>query len=221
MRRTGFSLCAAPACKPERAKALERQGALARESPGVAKTDAIAHYRAAHDTTNPAALRYAHLKAAFADSSLASRTDGYALGSRARIARELGQRERAVNLLNAALTACLSGNAGDPKAPRLPPVQAFDSIDPRGQADSWLKAALLDGLVELSRFSTYFARGTPMEQPTLDRLEALKATGFIRPPMERRRQLMRVLTGAQLGPLPDRAVTESAPDNLNPALWGG
>jgi FkbM family methyltransferase len=209
------------ACKAERAKALERQGALARESPGVAKADAMTHYRAAHDPKNPAALRHAHLRAAFADPVWESRTDGYGLGSRARIARELGEREQAVNLLNAALKACFDGNAGDPDASRLPPVQAFDSIDPGNQQEAWLKAALLDGLVELSRFSTYFARGTPLEQPTLDRLEALKATGFLRAPMERRRQLLRVLTGAQGGPLPDPAVTKLAPDNLNPGLWGG
>ena len=124
-------------------------------------------------------------------------------------------------MLNEALKQCLARDPGAPEGDSLAPIAAFDAVDPHGCHGEWLKAALLDGLVELSLFSTYFARGTPMQQLTLDRLEALKATGFMRAPMERRRQLLRVLVGLQPGPTPDPLLETLRADNLNPGLWGG
>ena len=209
------------ACKPERAKILEREGALARGPATAPGAEPLGHYRAAHDAKNAPALRLAHLNAAYAGMENAPRRDAHALASCARVARELGLRERAVGLMNEALKACLEGDPVSRNGPSLAAVEAFDTIDPQGRTREWLKAALLDGLVESSVYSTYFARGGPLQQTTLDRLEALKATGFIRAPMERRRQLLRVLLRLQAGPVPDAAVTTYKADNLNPELWGG
>lgn len=209
------------ACKAGRAKLLERRSALARGPAAIGKADPFAHYRAAHDAKSPPATRYAHLKAAFESLESLADTDAYGLASRARVAREMGLRQRAVDLLNEALKACLAAEPGPPRGPFLPPIADFDTIDPLGPHGEWLKAALLEGLVALSSFSTYFTRGTPLQQPTLDRLEALKATGYLRAPMERGRQLLRVLAGLQPGPLPDPLLATYKPDNLNPELWGG
>ncbi len=209
------------ACKPERAALLERQGVLTRAQATVAKADPFDHFRAAHEKTNAAGLRLAHLRAAY--SGLAqlntSRPDAWTLSSCARVARELGLRLRAVELMNEALTLALQDARGAPPARHLAPVPAFDAIDPGSRPGEWLKASLLDGLIELSSFSTYYARGTPLQQPTLDRLEALKDSGFMRAPMERRRQLLRVGCGLQPGPVPDPLLAEDRADNLNPGLW--
>lgn len=209
------------ACKPSRARLLESRGALARETAAIGKADPLAHYRAAQDANSAPAARYAHLKAAFEGLEAFADHDAYGLASRARVARELGLRQRAVEHMNEALKACLAGDPGAPKGPFLPPVEAFDAIDPAGLHGEWLTAALLDGLVALTDFSTYLARGTPREQPTLDRLEALRVTRFQRAPMERRRQLMRILLRRQPGPAPDPLLAAYRTDNLNPELWGG
>jgi len=211
------------ACKADRAKELEARGALARSSARVAGSGPLAHFRAAHDRSNPPAIRHAHLEAAHAALAgvCASGGDAWDLASCARVARELGLRQRAAELLNESLKACLAGDPGGRRGDSLPAVAAFDAIDPRRSHGEWLKASLLDGLVESSVFSTYFARGTPMQQLTLDRLEALKATGFMRAPMERRRQLLRVLAGLQPGPVPDPLLQAFRSENLNPGLWGG
>ncbi len=209
------------ACKTGRAKLLESQGVLARGTAAIGKADPFAHYRAAHDAKSPPAARYARLKAAYEGLEAFAEHDAYGLASRARVAREIGLRQRAVERMNEALQACLAADPGPPRGPHLPPVDAFDAIDPAGRHGEWLKAALLDALVALTDFSTYYARGTPREQPTLDRLEALRATRFQRAPMERRRQLMRVLSGLQAGPVADPLLSGYKPDNLNPELWGG
>ena len=62
----------------------------------------------------------------------------------------------------------------------------FDTIEPGGRHAAWLRASLLDALVTLSVFSTYFMHGTTLQNPMLANLEALRSTGFQRSPMERR-----------------------------------
>lgn len=209
------------ACKPERAKTLERQGLLARRAASVSKADPFDDFIAAHDRKNSAAIRLARLKAAYSGFTqlCGMQLDAWTLASCARVARELGRRQRAIELLNEALTLCLKGDLDERPARHLAPVAAFDTIEPGNEDAEWLKAALLVGLVELTAFSSYFARGTPLQQPTLKRLEALKATGFMRAPMERRRQLLRVVCGLQNGPQLDPLLADYRPDNLNPGLW--
>ena len=206
------------ACNPARAALLEREGSLARETAAPPEpADLLAHYRAAHDEAVGPAARYAHLLAAYAVMQGAD--DACGLGTCARLARELGHRQRAIDLLERALGAVR--DPAPPETASLPASAAFDAIDAAGRPLEWLQAGLLDALVTLSGFSTYFALGTPLLQPTLDRLEALKATGFQRPPMERRRQLLRIAAGLQQGPLPAQNLARSGPDNRNPDLWGG
>ena len=81
---------------------------------------------------------------------------------------------------------------------------------------------MLDELISAGAFSGYFAQGTEAKRAALlQRLEKLRETGFQRAPMERRRQLIRVFTGLQPGPVSDPLLTSFAADNLNPELWGG
>jgi len=140
--------------------------------------------------------RHAQLQAEYARMELLCARGGDAsmLAECARLARALGEREQAVGLLNRAIGLC---------------------------RDPALLASLLADVVALSAFSTYFVREPGMRDTMMRRLEALKATGRMRAPMERRRQLMRVLAGLQPGPVPDALLAARAPDNLNPELWAG
>lgn len=166
------------ACKPDRAKLLERSGAL-----------------------EPAAgPRYVRLQAEYVrmQALCADGGDASVLAECARVARALGERQQAAGLLNRAIVLCQGAGS-----------------------DARLLAALLAEVVMLSAFSTYFVREPALRDTMMRQLEALKATGFMRAPMERRRQLMRVLAGLQAGPLPDALLAARAPDHLNPELWGG
>ena len=58
-------------------------------------------------------------------------------------------------------------------------------------------------------------------QPTLDRLEALKATGFQRAPMERRRQLVLMRFRNQPGPVQSPLLAVRSEHNRNPEYWLG
>ena len=210
------------ACKPARAACLERQGWLAREpAPLPSGGDAIAHFRAAHDEGAGAAARHAHLRAALAAASaMAPGDDPYALATCARIARELGERRRAIDFIEQGLGRCGHRDPGGPRGPALAAIAGFDALEPKGRPSEWLRASLLDALVTHSAYSTYFARG-PLQAATLERLESLRTSGFQRPPMERRRQLMRILARHQAGPEPAACLAAYGPDNLNPELWGG
>jgi FkbM family methyltransferase len=116
------------------------------------------------------------------------------LAACAQVARAHGERAQAAAFVNRALERC-----GDPA----------------------LFAALLADAVTLGAFSGYLV-GEPARRDTMLRqLEALKATGRMAAPMERRRQLLRVLAGVQAGPEPDALLAAAAPDNLNPELWRG
>lgn len=155
------------ACKPDRAAALDRAGKLERD-PGS---------------------RYAKLRAGCASAS-----DAEQLAACANLARALGERRQAIDLLNRAIPVCQSPE---------------------------LLAALLGELVTLSAFSGYFAQDPAVRDTMLRQLEALKATGRMSAPMARRRQLLRIAAGLQAGPEPEPLLAVPAADHLNPGLWGG
>lgn len=121
-------------------------------------------------------------------------SDAEALADSAIEARALGERHKAVTLVNQALACC---------------------------KDPALFASLLGNAVALGAYSGYLV-GEPTRRDTMLRqLEAIKASGRMTAPMERRRQLLRVLVGLQAGPEPNPLLGVAAPDNLNPELWKG
>ena len=174
-------------------------------------------YAAAHDKLLSPAQRYAALRAAHRRmGALCEGTqNAYRLGTFARIAWELGQRAQAVE----ALARAFNGLAGQSKAhaasePFLPANRHFDVIDPGGREHQWLIASILDQLLSLASFSSYFAH-----TDNLKHFEFLKESGFQRPEMERRRQLIRLRAGLQTMPERSIVLAESRPDNLNPSFW--
>ncbi len=207
------------ACKQDRAAQLEKEGILAQplDRPSVG-ADGLACYRAAHDLKRPPAARLASLHSADAllSGSCGDSTDPYLLASAARVAWELGERRRALTLLLRADALCTQADPGPPPANCLAAGPAFDAIADRGRHAAWLSAAVLDQFVTLAAYSTYFSG-----KEILALLERLKETDFQRPPMERRRQLMRIVAGLQPAPQAAACLNAAGPDNLNPEIWRG
>lgn len=205
------------ACKRPRADALHRAGLLSLPGEPFALPDvpAVQLHAMAHDRAHAPALRVAALRGASArfEAECATNESIYALSSCARVAAELGWRQRAVELLSQALSRPEPYPA--PSAPFLPASSHFDAVAAAVDTTGWVRAALLDRYVELASFSTYFAPPTMLQN-----LEVLKSLGHMRPAMERRRQLMRMMQGLQAGPAPDAAFAPGLGGTLNPGIWG-
>ena len=175
-------------------------------------------YTAAHEMRFTSSQRYAALIAAYQRMGLLCQVteDAYRLGSYARIAWEIGQRAQAVGALARALNALTGApGPGSSTEPFIPASPHFDKVDPAGRDEQWLIASILDQWLSLASFSGYFAY-----PDSLRHLELLRESGFQRPEMERRRQLLRMRAGLQPVPTPSTLLAESRPDNLNPSFWG-
>ena len=175
-------------------------------------------YAAAHEKRLSSAERYAALRAAHRRMGALCQTaeNAYRLGTYARIAWEIGQRAQAVDALARALNALNGVSSPDVSAePFLPASPHFDYVDPAGRERQWLIASILDQMLSLATFSSYFAR-----LDYLKHFEFLKENGFQRPEMERRRQLLAMRAGLQAMPTPSQLLAESRPDNLNTSFWG-
>ncbi len=179
---------------------------------------ALAHYQASRQPRRDIAQRHAHLREAFRllSSACDRHADLYQVGSLARVASELGERQIAVNILINAIDALRQSAPGQPSQPFLPASPYFDHLEPGQDAGRWLFAALLDQNARLAIYSTYFV-STDFLQP----LNALRDTGFERAEMARRRQLIAMRAGLQPGPAPEPLLTEHRPDNRNPDYWRG
>lgn len=175
-------------------------------------------YAAAHEMRFSSSERYAALLAAYQRMGLLCQgtENAYRLGTYARIAWEIGQRAQAVAALARALNA-LNGapGPGTSAEPFIPASPHFDKVDPAGRDEQWLIASILDQWLSLASFSGYFAH-----PDNLRHLEFLKESGFQRPEMERRRQLLRMRAGLQPAPTLSTLLAESGHDNLNPSFWG-
>ncbi len=212
------------ACKPERAKLLAESGHLVLKTKAKLQAkDPVEHYRDALDETLAPALRFSSLQAALRVMvSLCDTGDAYRLGSCARFACAFGEREQAIELLRRALANCATADPGAAAEPFVPASAAFDALPASGRHAEWLRASLLDQLLRLNAFSSYFMQPTESRRSwLLSQLEALRSTGFQRPAMERMRQLIRIFSGLQPGRGTDPLLIAYGPENLNPDLWGG
>jgi FkbM family methyltransferase len=178
----------------------------------------VSLYGAAHDSARDPATRYAALRIAYEGLTALCRTDRdpYRLSTLARVAREFGARRVAVFIIGKAIQSLTQDDPGPPGQPFLPASEHFDRVVASGRLRSWLLASLLDQGISLYAHSTYFA---PLE--LLQNLEALKSTGFQRPEMERRRQLMRIRANLQARPEPDPSLVKYDAGNRNPGFWTG
>ncbi len=224
-----------PPATPEHAQALEwlddlgrlpyastlvsgwREGARHRgKGPPEGLVRALALYCRAADASLPAAERFAALAAAGEALSrpFASTAETARLYSLARISRELGYRQQALEVLDAIGEQLVSKTQNLDGMPFLAVSQRFDSVDPGGRFADWCLASVLEQRVKLSAFSSYFQNDRVLEP-----LEILEKLPFQCAEMERRRQLVRMRFGKQAAPEATSILTERAADNLNPEFW--
>ncbi len=174
----------------------------------------LGYFVAAADTDSAPASRLASLQAAFELAAAAGSEigPGARLNSQARIAWALGYRSKATEALGALVD--LDGQAeGAFDWPFLPASPLFDSLDPVDRLAAWCEACARDQYQCLRGFSSYF-----LAKENLQSLEQLKGNPFQRPEMERRRLLVRLRHGMQLGDA-SPVVRLTSPENRNPDYW--
>jgi hypothetical protein len=154
----------------------------------------LALYCRAWDESLSMAARFNALREAHSQLSRrqASSTENARLYSLARVAWELGHRERALDALNA---ICSKLDSGDVLA-------------------EWCVASVLDQRARLAAYSSYF-----QDEGVLGSLEMLRQLPFQCADMERRRQLVRMRLGRQAAPEPTPLLAQRTEDNLNPGFW--
>ncbi|MBM5816012.1 MAG: FkbM family methyltransferase [Cyanobacteria bacterium K_Offshore_surface_m2_239] len=148
---------------------------------------AIAAWTTARSRDLPLAVRLAALRRAERGLREICRVEG-SLGryaSLARVALELGERERAVEALGQLLDQLQQEGALDGNEAFLAPHPAYDAIDPGGRPTEWLESAALEALECFGSFSSFFTG--PAALPRLRRLSAL---GLATPAMAERLRMV-------------------------------
>ena len=142
------------------------------------------------------------------------------LASLARVARACGERVLAVEALNALVGELQSGSRLDLCEPFLSPEPTFDSLTPRELAETWLEAAALSAIEQLSSFSGFYTG-----QDAIPRLERINSLGFILDLIYRRMHLVQQRYQALTNclPLPLQFCQTSQGDNgsMSPDLASG
>jgi protein O-GlcNAc transferase len=231
------------ACTPGRARRLAEQGLLlgaapvAPAEPDRAEADAYLAGLPGWRGTLPAGaygaalLRFAALQSAAVEpgAELAQLAEAQRLAARAyeeaqtvpraltlaRLCADLGQRRRAVDVLNAVLRR----EAGAPASfdePCLSPTPRLAALEVGRLPEQWLRCAVVESWVRLCTFTTAL-----LGPKLLPALEFLRPQAYYCADMERRRQLIRLLARLQERPEPHPLLAREAPDNLNPGYWTG
>lgn len=134
--------------------------------------------------------------------------------SAARVLHAWGERFAAVKLLHQLLPGALKDAGFSFDAPFLPPLPAYDTRG--GELVAWLNACIIETTALWGTYSSYWG-----EQTNVHTSDLLRRLGRQSAPFERRRQLRRMLTGEQTGPMPHPLLKEKSPENLNPEFWCG
>jgi FkbM family methyltransferase len=174
---------------------------------------ACAHAKATISSHRPAYLARAY-KSLFAmvDGKLAGFTQ---LSTLARIATEMGQREIAARILIMLLGAVHRKQLNVLlDQPFLPACARFEGVDCGDDLGGWAFASVQEAAVRCSAFSSYFAK-----RGMLPILDALSSGPYCSPEIERRRQLLRLQSGAQSLPVSHPVLSRSSVDNLNSWYW--
>jgi len=177
---------------------------------------AIVRYGRAQDKSRRISERFTMLQASHNDlRELCTRHPSRSrLMTYARVAQDCGERTRAFQTLSY-LEKNFQDLEYDPSEAFLPPCPRYDNIDPRGQPDAWMRAAVTEQKLMLSTLTSYLAG-----DEYLDALNDLKRINYPGAEIERRWQLMRLLRGNQIGIQATEFLSQHSPENLNPEIWG-
>ena len=173
-------------------------------------------YAVAMNAEMSPAQRWAALRDSLANLTAALSGAGTAprLMSLARIAADAGARDLAIRVLRPLPTEAKAYDARMVTEPFLSPAARFDDFDPRPDFAEWCAAAVLEQYDRLRAFSSQYANDR-----LLPAYDALRASRYFSPPMERRRQLIRMRTGRQNGPQPSPLLATRGPTHRNVAFW--
>lgn len=177
---------------------------------------AIVRYGLTKDKNRPISERFALLRAGYNDlGELCTRRPTRSrLMTYARLAHDFGERTKAFQALSY-LEKNFQTLEYDTSEAFLPPCPRFDNIDPRGDPDAWMRAAVTEQKLMLSTLTSYLAG-----DEYLDALNDLKKFNYPGAEIERRWQLMRLLRGNQIGIQATEFLSQRTPENLNPEIWG-
>lgn len=149
--------------------------------------DVLDLYASSQTSERSSAERFLALKSTFDQlCSLCQQTPTHGrLATLARVAREIGAHEVAVE----ALTALIKYLAIDPNPdftePFIPPEARFDALPPGTAAENWFAAATLEALEKWETYSSFYTGATSRQ-----RLRLISALGFASPEMTRRLKLV-------------------------------
>jgi FkbM family methyltransferase len=139
------------------------------------------------------------------------------LQSLARAAWEAGRQQEAVQALAQLMVLLDAAGEEDFAEPFLSVCPEFEGRVPAGGVARWCLASAVHQLEKLRGYSSYWSE----PGKTLAAVETLIELGHLTPEMERRRQLVRLRFGLQLGPEPHPLLAAEGPGNLNPGFWSG
>jgi FkbM family methyltransferase len=177
---------------------------------------AIVRYGRAQDKSRRISERFAMLQASHnvLGELCARRPTRSRLMTYARVAQDCGERTRAFQSLSY-LEKNFQDLEYDTSEAFLPPCPRYDNIDPLGEPDAWMRAAVTEQKFMLSTLTSYLAG-----DEYLDALNDLKLINYPGAEIERRWQLMRLLRGKQNGIQVTEFLSHPSSENLNPDIWG-
>ncbi len=147
----------------------------------------LALYALSRDPSRPPAERLAALETAYSRLQALCAVDSSRLRlvSLARVARDLGSRQVAVQSLIEVLNRADKARGVDVGEPFLAPGPRFDVLPPGPHISNWVVASLLEELERLAAHSSYF-----IGDGSLERLAGISELGFGSDEMRRRKELV-------------------------------
>ena len=186
-------------------------------TPGGSEYEAALNYYAiAHSQHIPPAIRYISLKKALRElTKLCGVMPTFSrLQTYARVLWEIGMRDHSIQILNKLIVMMTSEKQIYIDEPFIPASARFDFIDPGDEILRWCFTSFIEQREISHSFSSYYTG-----RDSLPNLEALPKLGFQGAEMERRRQLVRIRSGLQIGPESNPLLSKGTMDNLNADFW--
>lgn len=177
----------------------------------------LAAFAESRNTSHGAAERYGWLHHAMECVEEAVSSTGNPLWriSYARLAREIGWRQSAVEALWQAANALDDMTELALAGPFLAPSRRFEGLATGTRPGDWMRCAVIEQLEKLRAYSSMFIS----DGNSLELLAPILDFPFRSPEMDRRCQLVRMAAGLQSAPEPGPLLCQRTDENLNPEFW--
>lgn len=177
---------------------------------------ALDYYTLSRRSDIPASDRYAYLQCAYQLLFLLLKSNANLANtfSFIRVAAGMGECRNALAALDHIISQYKTEKPACPDEPFLSVSPNYDIIDPGENVEKWLYASLLERHEIMRSYSSYFTR-----ESSLQSLEMIKNLDFQTAEMERRRQLIRIVSNLQQAPEFNPLLTVKSDQNLNTSYW--